>query len=158
MQEGEWEMNEYSPPQYMLKNGPLVFGSNTYAELRKETHRFPDPGSIKEITSRDVLGVLQLTAPGPVLGTLGMSAKLNSESIVAVTDGELDKEVAEFRALIEAVNNGADGMHSDAPHRVIEFQLDSATFIVWRPFGYDVNGKAVLNLAELIGREHATTT
>lgn len=84
-----------------------------------------------------VLGALQLTAPGRVLGPLGILAELNSENIVAVTEGDLNDEVAEFRKLISTIDDDADGLHAEAPQRVIEFHLDIPTFPAWRPFGYD---------------------
>ncbi|MEO1246214.1 MAG: hypothetical protein AAFX56_11090 [Pseudomonadota bacterium] len=150
MQEGDWEMNEYSPPRYIRKNGPLVFSFDAYEELRSRTGRFPAATNVKEITSKEALGVLQLTAPGNVLGQLGTQVDLNSENIVAVTEGDLEAEVAEFRNLISIINDGSEGQQAGSPERVIEFHLDIPSFPAWRPFGYDFNNVATLSLVDAL--------
>lgn len=150
MREGDWESHEYSPPRYIMKYGPIVFDLASYQALRQESGRFPDPDRVKELSPSDVLAVLQLTAPGRVLGPLGMPANLSAENIVAVTEGDLEKEINEFRKLIDHVNNDHAFELSEAPIRVTEFHLDIPDFPAWRPFGYDLEGNAVLSLDSVI--------
>jgi hypothetical protein len=97
----------------------------------------------------EILGLLQLAASGRVLGTIAVSATFNSENIVAVSDGDLESEVNGFRRLIDIVNSGTDGLHSGNPLRVTEFHLDIPTFPAWRPFGYNSDEKAIVNLGAL---------
>lgn len=150
MREGDWESNEYSPPRYIMKYGPIVFDLASYQTLREKSGRFPDPDKVKELSSNDVLAILQLTAPGRVLGPLGMPAKLNTENIVAVTEGDLEDEINELRKLIDYVQNDHPIKSSETPNRVIEFHLDIPSFPAWRPFGYDAEGNAVLSLDSVI--------
>ncbi len=146
MREGGWESNEYSPPRYIMKHGPVVFDLVTYQALRNEGGRFPDPDRIEKLSSTDALAVLQLTAPGRVLGPLGMPVNLNAENIVAVTEGDLENEIYEFRKLIDRVQSDRSIRIAEVPSKVTEFHLDIPGFGAWRPFGYDTEGNAVLNL------------
>lgn len=150
MREGNWESNEYSPPRYIMKHGPIVFDLATYQALRDKSGRFPDPDRVQKLSSNDVLAVLQLTAPGRVLGPLGIPASLNTENIVAVTDGDLEHEINEFRKLIDHVLRDRPIEIAEAPIRVTEFHLDIPDFPAWRPFGYDIEGNAILNLNSVI--------
>ncbi len=146
MREGDWESNEYLPPRYIMKHGPVVFDLATYQALRDESGRFPDPDRVKKLSSNDLLTVLQVTAPGRVLGPLGMPANLNAENIVAVTEGDLENEINEFRKLIDHVQSNRPVEIAEALSRITEFHLDIPGFPAWRPFGYDMEGNAVLSL------------
>ncbi|MEM9402381.1 MAG: hypothetical protein AAGA44_07840 [Pseudomonadota bacterium] len=151
MDGGEWESANYSPPKYMAEAGPLVFDSDAFAELQRSSGEFPSLTEIPEINSLEVLSCIQLTAPGFVLGPVGRPAKLDADNIVAVTEGDLEEEIAEFSTLVSAVNDGVENSHSESPIRITEFHLDIPTFPAWRPFGYTKDGVAVLNLSGLVG-------
>jgi hypothetical protein len=131
MREGEFELREYAPPAYMWTQGLPIFSADVYDELRRE------------------IGTLQFTAPGGVLGKPGSAAVLQSEWIVAVTEGDLSQEIETFSELIRAVQKGEENLHSMRPERLVEFHLDILNFPSWRPFGYDARGP-VLNLGEII--------
>jgi hypothetical protein len=149
MREGEFELREYAPPAYMLTQGLPIFSAAVYDELRRKTGTFPDRSSIRPCTSLDALDILQFTAPGSVLGKLGSAAVLQSDWIVAVTDGDLSQELESFSELIGAVQKGEENLHSMRPERLVEFHLDILNFPSWRPFGYGARGP-LLNLGEII--------
>ncbi len=155
MQEDDWGTTEYSPPEYMKNYGPLVFGPGVYEDMRAKTGRFPKLSNLKDIASREVLAASQLTAPGRVLGPLGTLPELDPENIVAVTEGDLDDEIAAFGRLISTINDGADGLHAESLQRVVEFHLNVPTFPAWRPFGYDSDRNPVLNTGETLGQAPA---
>jgi hypothetical protein len=149
MREGEFELREYAPPAYMWTQGLPIFSADVYDELRREIGTFPVRSSIHPCTSLDALDMLQFTAPGGVLGKPGSAAVLQSEWIVAVTEGDLSQEIETFSELIRAVQKGEENLHSMRPERLVEFHLDILNFPSWRPFGYDARGP-VLNLGEII--------
>lgn len=146
--QGEWEANEYQPPEYMRTNGFPTFSAEDYAELRRETARFPAARSVNKCNSLETLDLLQFLAPGRILGDLGSPAKLQPHSILAVTKGELGQEIDVLNKLILSAQKGEDGLCSERPARVVEFLVDRPGFPTWRPFGYDARGP-VLNLAAI---------
>lgn len=148
MREGEFELREYAPPAYMRTQGLPMFSTAVYDELRRETGTFPDQSFIHPCTSLDALDLLQFTAPGGVLGELGSTAVLQSEWIVAVTEGDLSQEIETFKELICAVQKGEEKLHSMRPERLVEFHLDLLGFPSWRPFGYGPS-EPVLNLGAI---------
>lgn len=148
MRGGEWESREYSPPTYMLTKGFPTFSADAYNELRDKAGKFPAPNLVRECTSLETLDLLQITAPGRVLGNFGSVAKLQLESIIAVTEGDLSQEIETLGKLIFSAQDGEVDLHSVHPERVVEFHVDIPGFPTWRPFGYDACGP-VLNLGAI---------
>ena len=70
------------------------------------------------------------------MGAFGLPIKLDRDSIVAITDGDLDQELDALEQLISAVENDEDILISDRLDRLVEFHLDIPGFPSWSPMGY----------------------
>lgn len=149
MREGEWELSEYSPPKFMRTSGFPAFSESTYSELCESTGQFPAPGKVKQCSSKDALGLLQFAAPGGVLGPLGTKAVVCSELLIAVTEGELEDEVAALCDLVRLIEEDGGMRHTTQPERVVEFHLDLPSCPTWQPMGY-LQGMPVLNLGAIM--------
>lgn len=170
----DYDTLEYSPPRFMYERGFPAFEREAYQEFRycvenevrgkcelsnraSLKHRsdgrnrwdvLPRYEEIPEISSVEVLELLQFKTPGDALGKFCSPVQLVDDILIAVTDGDLEKERGSLQALIAAIQDGTDGLHDENLDETVEFHLDVAGFPVWRPFGYR-SGQPVLNLASL---------
>ena len=149
MLEGAREQTEYTPPRFMSTNGLPAFSKSRYERLREAIGKLPEPELVQDCSSREILGLLRFDAPGRSLGGLGDRTALKSEAILAVSEGELENELAVLRQIVSAIEEGAEGLHSDTLERVVEFHLDIPGFPSWKPLGYGPQGPKLNVLALL---------
>lgn len=140
MGEGKWEKEEYSPPYFLRKYGAPALSKPTYTELNKVCPILPSMNGIPHLNKADVLALLQLEAPGYILGNIGDAVQLNRERIIAVSDGNLEDEVSIFMNLIDNLCSNGELIISTKFKKKIEFILDLPNFPSWSPYGYSDDG------------------
>lgn len=145
MSEGKWESVEYSPPYFLRKHGVPAFSTVRYNELRKVIPKLPKPDAVQSLSNAELLAILQLEAPGRVLGELGDEVSFNSEFVIAVCEGNHEDEVLAFNNLLGKMSKPNKANLPQTIDRLVEFILDLPEFPQWTPFGY-AEGSATLYL------------
>ena len=136
MREGKWESEEYSPPYFLRKYGAPALTKSQYKELTEMQPQLPSLGDIPTVKMEDWLAILQLEAPGYILGNITGEIKLDTERIIAVTDGNLENEISTFKNLIHLSIAQEKERVRTSFDRKVEFILDLPNFPFWSPFGY----------------------
>lgn len=121
MSEGKWESVEYSPPYFLRKFGVPAFSSVSYNELRKVIPKLPTPDAVQKLSNFELLAILQLEAPGRVLGELGDEVTFNSEFVIAVCEGNHGDEVLAFKNLLTNVSEPNKVYFPQDVDRKVEF-------------------------------------
>ncbi len=147
MRGGDRDPAEYAPPHFMTQGIFPALREPQYLELSQLIAGLPQWNSIIDLSSREALAMHQLAAPGQILGEAGSAAKLKTDALVAVTEGELDAEVQTLRNLLNRIEDDAGNGFCVNPDRVVEFHLDLPDFPAWPALSYAEN-KPFLNLAE----------
>ena len=136
MLEGKWEIDEYGPPYFLRKYGVPAFSEEKYLELKKWVTNLPEPDAVLPMKHLEFVAVLQLEAPGRILGNLGDPVSLNKDMIIAANVGELNDLILAFEQLLQLSQpDKAIGSLPNAAQE-IEFILDLPNFPSWKPMVY----------------------
>lgn len=139
MGEGKWEKEEYSPPYFLRKYGAPALSEFLYNELTTLCPNLPSINGMPYLSKTDGLAILQLEAPGYILGNIGDEVQLNREHIIAVSEGNLEDEISVLENLIEISQSNAEQRIDTKFEKKIEFILDLPNFPSWSPYGYKSN-------------------
>ena len=145
MLEGKWEIDEYGPPYCLRKHGVPAFSKEKYLKLKKMVPKLPKPDAILPMKNLEYFAVLQLEAPGRILGNLGDPISLNRNIIIAVNEGELNELIAIFEQLLQLGQSDEPAFAPSTATQEIEFILDFPNFPSWKPMAY-FDGKPRLHL------------
>ncbi len=143
MLEGSWEKIEYSPPYFLQKYGVPAFTNKQYEDLSKNYSTFPSPQFIPVVSNLELLAIIQMEAPGRMLGRLAESVKLDLDFIIAVEEGVLSVERERFAKLLQSVNLQEEAFCASEEFSKVKFILDLPGFPVWSPMAY-MDGKPFL--------------
>jgi hypothetical protein len=136
--EDKWGLDEYAPPQYVESRGAVVFGSDLWKRLRCQIPALPSLMDLPPLATREIIRTLQWCAPGRVLGRFPEKPRLRRESVLAVSDGDLELEVRRVNERACELFDGPGAMEAPTgrpPERgPIEFILDVPGFPSWAPF------------------------
>ncbi|MBY9066978.1 hypothetical protein K1X12_08710 [Hyphomonas sp. WL0036] len=127
---------EATPPAFIYELGPIAFSPSVYATLRDMVPAFPEHSSLRYLSHSEVIVCNQLTAPGHFLGNIGMAPTIKTDLVLAVSDGELSKEIASLEIALGDRSQRQLPEHSRTPDRIVEFHLDLPGYPVWRGLGY----------------------
>lgn len=132
-----WEAGEYSPPCYVQKSGAPLLSAVIWDRLREVNQRLPPAHALPSLTTRELIRLLQSSAPGQVLGTYPGTPHIHRDLLLAVTEGELMIEAdAVDGCLQEHVTHDLPvAPLIDNPEvRPIEFWLDLPGTPAWTGF------------------------
>lgn len=136
MSEGSWERTEYSPPYFLRKYGVPAFTKQQYEGLVLTYAKLPQVNLIRDLSNAELLTVLQMEAPGRILGEIAEPVKLNPEPIIAVEEGQLDLEISKFEKLVENLNLREAAIWPTRIDSEVKFILDLPGFPDWMPMAY----------------------
>jgi len=131
MREGNYEMTEYGPPNYIYQKGTLAFSRENYDLLRKLTSRFPKYDTVKKLSDQEMLGCHQLSVPGRIFGELGGIPILRKDVILAVSEGELEDQIANLELALQKAYESGKATNERDVSQPIEFYLDLPGFPTW---------------------------
>jgi len=132
---GDFELSQFSPPQFTDIRGTPIFAPNVYEHLRIRVPAFPTIDKLQSITAADAVRLIQWHAPLNILGRFPAKPQLMRDAILAVSDGQLNDECSCVQEFLNA-NGGSSARLSATPcERIvpIEFHLDAPGFPAWRP-------------------------
>ncbi|HEY6556595.1 MAG TPA: hypothetical protein VI072_04950 [Polyangiaceae bacterium] len=91
--------NEYAPPAFVKRRGPLIFTKTTGARLR-DLVPLLDAHALPMLTEREACLLMQWQAPGRILGNPGAVPRVRREFVVACDDGRLKEHLDALDALL----------------------------------------------------------
>jgi hypothetical protein len=147
MREGDWQSKAYSPPNYLTTRGIPVIPESVYRQIRALAPRLPRYETLHSCSNHDVLGLLQLNAPGQLLGTLGKKPTVSRDSLIAVSHGDLETEINTFESLVDVAYNAGNQGCFGRPSKYVTFYSNLPGFPEWSPFGY-IDGNPILGLGD----------
>jgi len=132
-------VRELFPPPFMESPacGIPVFRDSLYDELRRQLSELPDKSMIPFLCAREALLLLQREAPLELLGRAPNIPRLQRDRILAVSDGDLEPEIAAINAFAKDHATDCTPLQTVLSDRItqpIEFHLDSPGFPAWRGF------------------------
>jgi hypothetical protein len=139
MEQGDWELSEFSPPLFMKTRGAPVFSNQVWNRICNLDAGIPDAGTLPTISSRETARLCQLSAPGRVLGTFPAVPRTRRDLLVAVTEGDL---AAEAECVDQCLREHFEENRAlePAPQRLpvapIEFWLDLPGTPSWKSFAH----------------------
>ncbi len=129
--------SEFAPP--FFERGMPYFRPEKYGELRGRAPGFPALENIPRLRSRDAVRVLQMDAPGRVLGQFPARPSVRADSLIASDTGDLPRD-------LEALQAGlAEAWELDLPLAEIRgaspvsFFVDIAGTPRWTPAGRNLD-------------------
>jgi len=140
MLEGKWERSNYTPPSSLYKYGVPALSHQVYLDLKKKVAALPNPDKVPSLKNIELLAVLQIEAPGGVLGQLGYEASFERDIIIASADErELSDLILDFESAIRTTQSNADKTSNPISSKEVEFFLDLPSFLSWKPMAYIAN-------------------
>jgi len=137
MLEGKWELTNYTPPAALFKHGVPAFSAKKYLDLKSTVDLLPEPDAIPQLKNLELLAVLQIEAPGGLLGTLGYEVSFDKDYIIAAADERnLSDLVLDFECAIQSAQSQKDDISLCVGDQEIEFFLDLPSFSSWKPMAY----------------------
>jgi hypothetical protein len=139
MEDGQWEMSEYSPPSFMQSRGAPVLSAPAWDRLRDLHRGLPDARALPPINSREAARLCQWSAPGSVLGTFPAVPRTRRDLLIAVTEGDLGDEA---ECIDRCLRDHYEAKHDMelGPQQIyvapIEFWLDLPGTLSWKSFGH----------------------
>lgn len=126
--------SEFSPPAYLDSSG-FLFTRSTYELLCQETNVFPPFERVKSLSAGEAVRLLQWQAPMQVLGCFPDRPVLVQNSILAVSDGQLEDQCDLFRQFLDVNFDSPVSLEGTEAHDAIsiEFYLDGPGFPTWNP-------------------------
>jgi hypothetical protein len=139
MEDGRWEMSEYSPPAFLQSRGAPVFSDPAWGRLRDLQSGLPHAHALPQINSREAARLCQWSAPGRVLGTFPDVPCTRRDLLIAVSDGDLGAEAECVDQCLRDHYEGKQVMELVPQHisvAPIEFWLDLPGTPSWKSFGH----------------------
>jgi hypothetical protein len=139
MEEGEWERNEYQPPDFVRARGAPLFRPAAWRQLQSIHRDIPPCGDLPMLNSREAARLCQWSAPGKVLGRYPEKPQLDRQALLAVTSGELADEANAVDMCLDAhfgCLQPMTVMPGDMAVEPIEFWLDLPGSPGWTSFGH----------------------
>ena len=144
MADGDWELNEYTPPKFLRQHGVPLFGLNAHTRLRAAVSSVPAMEHVQCLTSCEAVALIQWNAPFSVLGKFPAPPNLNRDRILAVTDGDTSTECDAVQSLLSMFHNSELPLipieQNTSP---IEFHLDDPRYTSWIPCHRSPKGLAL---------------
>jgi hypothetical protein len=122
---------EYAPPRY--EHGLPIFSAERYQVLREFAPEFPKPEDISLLRSREAIGLLQLDAPGRVLGLFPEQPAVRHDALLCSEPLQLSDGAALLEAVLAsawAVDEPVELANATIP---ITFRLDVPGTPAWSP-------------------------
>ncbi|HEY2252986.1 MAG TPA: hypothetical protein VGH74_18065 [Planctomycetaceae bacterium] len=138
-----------SPPPYFATSafGIPVFRRTVYDELRAQLPWFPDRNTVPAIRACEALSLLQRGAPLEVLGRAPRVPQLQRERILAVSEGDLNREmdmIDAFSRDCADCETPVQPIDVNAACRPIEFYLDASRLPSWTGFCHLAAGIGIM--------------
>jgi len=135
-----WFQDYYFPPDYLASQGVIYVDRDDYTNTLCQMAPFPKFETLPKLTAWEALQIVQLEAPRFVLGYLFNRPQLQSDIIVASSEGnfieqtqELLSTIATWQTSDRAVNFRPVGEGD----RIITFYLDMSGFPEWQVLSYN---------------------
>lgn len=142
MAEGEWEANEYGPPDAIAARGALALtlAQAEFATRRSATVTAGSP----PLTGAELLRIMQHAAPLDVLGKFPDAVTVSRDPMLASSRGDLDVAVSELSNVLSRFTSARYvKLQRRAQEDVeIEFFLDDPHYSTWP--AYTASGGLVL--------------
>lgn len=138
MERAHWESDdEYRPPAFLSARGAPVFTVSAWDQLRSLHGGLPPADALSTLDSREAARLVQMSAPGRVLGELPAKPQLQFRRPIAVAEGELAAESEAVDACLRELLVAAVQMElvpETVPLSPIEFLLDLPGTPSWVSF------------------------
>lgn len=128
-------MERYAPPSFLAKTGLFGFASSEWQDLRERNQSLPAAGSLKPLSNREALSVIQLTAPRRLLGPPAGPPILRRSAILASSEGDLQGQLDLLESAaswLASADGDAELFSSDSAPDVSEFWVDLPGTPAWR--------------------------
>lgn len=129
--------DEYRPPAFLSTRGAPVFTAHAWDQLRSLHRGLPPADALSTLGSREAARLVQMSAPGRVLGDFSVEPELRRDAFIAVAEGELATETEAVDACLRELSVAAVHMEL-VPETVllspIEFYLDLPGTPSWVSF------------------------
>ncbi len=134
MQENEWAMNEYRPPQYLDDRGAPLLSRPLYEKLWQLDVGLPTFDGIQLLTSREVALLCQLEAPFGLLGRFPDKPRVVADLVLAASDGDAGALCKTVDHLLTRHLAADEATHFlGAATEIPVLYLDTMPFGEWRP-------------------------
>jgi hypothetical protein len=148
------EGNEYYPPKFIKKRGPILMNGSVWEKLREYNKSMPEIEEIQCLNSLDAVRIIQSSAPGEIIGVFPSKPKLYSENVLSVTEGEFNEVINIIDAVLDKYYS--DPVELDVVKESIEFNkigvfVDLPGTPIWEVIAHN-NDELVLLLGDLIVR------
>lgn len=136
MLEGELALREYGPPEVVLSRGCPVLTSAQYADLSDRIPALLPPlREIQPLSGRELAWVLQLEAPGSILGELPRAPSLLRAQVLAAAEHDLCEAVERVNTFLSSLicsRNEVDVLPTNGA-RPLTLTLDTSPPEIWAP-------------------------
>jgi len=131
---GDWESQEYAPPEYVDFPGVPMIHRSKYTRLATDVRQFPAFDELPPMLAPDAARTVQWDAPLNVLGALPARPTLKRDTVLAVSDSDA---VSASISLQETLDRfmGAAGISVEPADggQPVEFHLDGPHYPAWTP-------------------------
>ena len=150
MLEGEWELTEYSPPDYLEHDGALVFPGAVYVDLCAAVPRFQPSERLAPLTRREAVYLVQHVAPRHALGRFPAPQRVDADAFLASSTGDLAGDLDTLAKALAMASASGEPATIATPADSTTLFLDAPEYLEWSPFARAASGELLLRLDDRI--------
>lgn len=128
-------ISEYAPPSVVRSRGIPTFALTKYRELRARVPALPAFEMLTELRWSEAARLLQLAAPGRVLGQFPDAPRPRRDAFLTTSDGELATQLTNLSRTLEAALDSRAAAREVTLKTPIGFCLDLPGTPEWTPLG-----------------------
>lgn len=136
----DYMTTEYLPPYLLQTKGACFIKLEQYTSQFVDCFRFPPLEEVPYLLAWEAAKLFQFEAPVEILGKILQQPILDSNSIVASSEGNFLEQVEQLNQLIKELIASSDRVNLRpirSYEKIISFYLDTAGFPEWQALVFD---------------------
>jgi hypothetical protein len=147
MLESDSAIREFAPPPYVTIRGAPILGDHAISQLVSHVPGISALSSLPAPSPSEIAHLLQLEAPGQVLGAFPSRPQLEPSHVLAVESDNLEGDITTLNTFLAAENSPREKF---ALAHDLVFHLDLPGLPRWSPVRVSPNGTIQVHLANAV--------